>query len=119
MKTYFYFHLCTHYIIFDGHNVTLTEAGADLQTITEIKHKKENMINGLRVVRGPDWKHGNQDGGTDHVGTVIDGEGDDAVKVQWDMGSTSVCTVRNGTHELRILDSASIGIEILLHKIFV
>jgi hypothetical protein len=77
------------------------------------------MINGLRVIRGPDWQHGNQDGGTDHVGTVIDGEGDDAVKVQWDMGSTSVCTVRNGTHELRILDSASIGIKILLHKIFV
>ncbi len=28
-------------------------------------------IIGLRVVRGPNWKCGNQDGGVGHVGTVV------------------------------------------------
>lgn len=27
---------------------------------------------GLRVVRGPDWKWGNQDDGEGHVGTVVE-----------------------------------------------
>lgn len=27
---------------------------------------------GLRVVRGPDWKWGNQDEGEGHVGTVVE-----------------------------------------------
>ena len=29
------------------------------------------MDAGCRVVRGPDWKWGNQDGGEGHVGTVF------------------------------------------------
>lgn len=27
---------------------------------------------GIRVVRGPDWKWGNQDDGEGHVGTVVE-----------------------------------------------
>ena len=27
---------------------------------------------GLRVVRGPDWEWGDQDGGEGHVGTVVE-----------------------------------------------
>ena len=29
---------------------------------------------GLRVVRGPDWPWGDQDGGEGHVGTVVEVE---------------------------------------------
>ena len=29
------------------------------------------MFYGVRVVRGPNWKWGDQDGGEGHVGTVI------------------------------------------------
>jgi len=48
---------------------------------------------GLRVVRGPDWKWGDQDGGEGHVGTVIETPksgciqlGSRKVAVIWDSG---------------------------------
>ena len=46
-----------------------------------------DVIPGLRVVRGPDWSCGDQDGGEGHVGTVVevDSEGR-SVMVQWDCG---------------------------------
>ena len=31
-----------------------------------------SSLAGLRVVRGPDWKWGDQDGGDGHVGTIIE-----------------------------------------------
>ncbi|XP_053379681.1 E3 ubiquitin-protein ligase MIB1-like [Mercenaria mercenaria] len=68
------------------------------------------MLRGLRVVRGPDWKHDNQDGGHDHVGTVVAEQGDNTVKVNWDMGDSSICKAEDGNHELKIFDSASIGV---------
>ena len=71
---------------------------------------------GLRVVRGPDWEWGDQDGGEGHVGTVVEvGEppvrdGGRAVIIQWDCGERSRyrCGVY-GKYDLRILDSASVG----------
>ena len=73
---------------------------------------------GLRVVRGPDWKWGDQDGGEGCVGTVADvtgGEEDGrvsgkAVVVQWDAGNR--CNYRCGIEEqydLRLYDTAQIG----------
>ena len=71
---------------------------------------------GLRVVRGPDWEWGEQDGGEGYVGTVV--EVDEAVNVesgrsvvvQWDCGER--CRYRcgaEGKYDLRVLDSAPTG----------
>ena len=72
---------------------------------------------GLRVVRGPDWEWGDQDGGEGHVGTVVEvgepsvSEGGRAAIVQWDCGER--CKYRcglEGKYDLRVLDSAPTGI---------
>ena len=77
---------------------------------------------GLRVVRGPNWRWGDQDGGEGHVGTVIEvqraGRRDDSestktpcvVTVQWDCGNR--CRYRCGIedkYDLRVIDSAPAG----------
>ena len=50
---------------------------------------------GVRVVRGPDWKWGNQDGGG--AGTTIPGAVDEGwICVQWDCDSESVYQYRIG-----------------------
>ena len=71
---------------------------------------------GPRVVRGPDWEWGDQDGGEGHVGTVVEvgepsvSDGGRAVVVQWDCGERARyrCGVR-GKYDLRVLDSAPVG----------
>ena len=71
---------------------------------------------GTRVVRGPDWEWGNQDGGEGHVGTVVEvGEtssnGGRAVVVQWDCGERCRCRCGlEGKYDLRGLDNAPTGI---------
>ncbi|XP_064610755.1 E3 ubiquitin-protein ligase MIB2-like [Liolophura sinensis] len=78
------------------------------------------MEKGLRVVRGPDWKWANQDGGEGHVGTVIRTGGpmgmlglllaDKVVDVLWDSGSRNTYRVgAEGEFDLRVLDNAPIG----------
>ena len=66
---------------------------------------------GLRVVRGPDWEWGDQDGGEGFVGTVTELEGGcGAVIVQWDMGQR--CKYRCGQDnkfDLSVLDSRPSG----------
>ncbi|KAK3104710.1 hypothetical protein FSP39_008391 [Pinctada imbricata] len=74
---------------------------------------------GLRVVRGPDWKWGNQDDGEGHVGTVVEigkpgssTSPDKTVVVQWDSGSrTNYRVGYQGAYDLRILDNAPIGVK--------
>ena len=75
------------------------------------------FLPGLRVVRGPDWKWGDQDGGEGHVGTVVEvgdpsvSDGGRAVVVQWDFGERP-CKYRcgvEGKYDLRVLDSAPTG----------
>ena len=64
---------------------------------------------GLRVVRGPDWKWSNQDGGNGHVGTVEGGDGG-KVKVIWDDGDKN--SYRNGAEDaadLAVLDNGPAG----------
>lgn len=79
---------------------------------------------GLRVVRGPNWMWGEQDGGEGHVGTVVSVHdpsnassivvgmpGPCVCTVQWDVGPR--CRYRCGvgnTYDLRILDSGPVGI---------
>ena len=66
---------------------------------------------GLRVVRGPDWEWGDQDGGEGFVGTVAEiTEGGREVTVQWDMGQR--CRYRCGKDnkfDIRVLDSGPSG----------
>ena len=77
---------------------------------------------GVRVVRGPDWKWGNQDGGEGNVGTVvhIGTETKSPIKepivwVRWDSGSKANYRAGvDGKHDLRVLDSANAGILDLL-----
>ena len=87
---------------------------------------------GMRVVRGPDWKWGAQDGGEGHVGTVVEARTADtpeqghvtarAVLVYWDNGSR--CNYRcgiEGKYDLLLLDNGPVGkkCNILFKFIFV
>lgn len=80
-------------------------------------HTQMEIQLGLRVVRGPDWKWGDQDRGEGHVGTVVEvtgpekaSDGGRAVVVQWDSGER--CGYRcgqEGKYDLRVFDSAPAG----------
>ena len=70
---------------------------------------------GARVIRGPDWERGNEDGGEGYVGTVVAGARDDArhdvATVQWDVGGERHvyrCGAQ-GKFDLRVIDSAPAG----------
>ena len=60
-------------------------------------------VNNARVVRGPVWKSGNQDGGEGLVGTVV--EVSATVVVKWDNGNCG----SGGNYELRLLDNVPAG----------
>ena len=65
---------------------------------------------GLRVVRGPDWEWGDQDGGEGHVGTVVEVEEARAAIVLWDCGQR--CRYRcgvQGKYDLSVFDGAPTG----------
>ena len=78
---------------------------------------------GLRVVRGPDWMWGEQDGGEGNVGTVVSVHdpqnpssylatlpGPCVCTVQWDSGPR--CRYRCGVadmYDLRVLDCGPAG----------
>ncbi|XP_069893176.1 E3 ubiquitin-protein ligase MIB2 isoform X4 [Dipodomys merriami] len=73
---------------------------------------------GMRVVRGVDWKWGQQDGGEGGVGTVVElgrhgspSTPDRTVVVQWDQGTrTNYRAGYQGAHDLLLYDNAQIGI---------
>uniref|UniRef100_A0A8C7H8T3 E3 ubiquitin-protein ligase MIB2 n=2 Tax=Oncorhynchus kisutch TaxID=8019 RepID=A0A8C7H8T3_ONCKI len=77
-----------------------------------------SMEVGMRVVRGLDWKWGNQDDGDGHVGTVVEigRQGstttpDKTVVVQWDSGTrTNYRTGYQGSYDLLLYDNAQIGV---------
>lgn len=85
---------------------------------------------GLRVVRGKDWKWGDQDGGEGHAGTVVeigkpydannagsvpvtgDKTPDKTVIVQWDHGPRSNYRVGyHDSYDLLLYDNAPIGVK--------
>lgn len=68
------------------------------------------MLVGSRVIRGPDWKWGKQDGGEGHIGTVRTFESPEEVVVVWDNGTAANYRC-SGAFDLRIVDSASTGIK--------
>ncbi|GBP88400.1 E3 ubiquitin-protein ligase MIB1 [Eumeta japonica] len=65
---------------------------------------------GARVIRGPDWKWGKQDGGEGHVGTVRNFESPEEVVVVWDNGTAANYRC-SGAYDLRVLDSAPTGVK--------
>ena len=73
------------------------------------------LCEGLRVVRGPNWLWGDQDGGEGHVGTVVEvGQDGGSVVVQWDCGNR--CRYRCGEerkYDLRVFDSGPTGEHVL------
>ncbi|XP_034027817.1 E3 ubiquitin-protein ligase MIB2 isoform X2 [Thalassophryne amazonica] len=79
---------------------------------------KGSMEVGMRVVRGLDWKWGNQDDGEGHVGTVVEigRQGstttpDKTVVVQWDSGTrTNYRTGYQGAYDLLLYDNAQVGV---------
>ncbi|KAK3599547.1 hypothetical protein CHS0354_035781 [Potamilus streckersoni] len=69
------------------------------------------MVVGIRVVRGPDWNYGNNDGGINHVGTVAAIRGVNSVSVLWDSGNETLCRVgEGGKHDILVFDNATIGV---------
>ncbi|XP_069466245.1 E3 ubiquitin-protein ligase MIB2 isoform X2 [Ambystoma mexicanum] len=77
-----------------------------------------SMQVGMRVVRGLDWKWGNQDNGEGNIGTVVEigRQGspttpDRTVVVQWDHGTrTNYRTGFQGSYDLLLYDNAQIGV---------
>ena len=65
----------------------------------------------LRVVRGPDWRWGDQDGGEGCVGTVVKvGKEGRSVQVVWDGGYRDwYRSGAEGKYDLRALDTAPSG----------
>ena len=66
---------------------------------------------GARVVRGPAWSWGDQDGGEGHVGTVVEvGPDGRSAVVQWDCGNRyGYRCGREGKYDLRIFNNAPTG----------
>lgn len=83
------------------------EAGA-ISTTRTTRFMMEGV--GARVIRGPDWKWGKQDGGEGHVGTVRNFESPEEVVVVWDNGTAANYRC-SGAYDLRILDSAPTGVK--------
>jgi len=91
-----------------------------LMYVAETDWSQQNMLEaGVRVVRGPDWCWGEQDGGEGHMGTVVKPRvGLDAPRlktvmegvifVRWDNGILANYRVV-GSCDLRILRSAPAG----------
>lgn len=74
---------------------------------------------GYRVVRGPDWRWNDQDGGEGNLGTVVEvGKSgsntspEKTVIVQWDNGArTNYRMGYHGAYDLLIYDNATVGIQ--------
>ena len=67
-------------------------------------------VAGLRVLRGPDWAHDNEDGGEGHVGTVVNINSDLTADVIWDNGNRTTCNIgKNKKFELLLFDNATVG----------
>ncbi len=73
-------------------------------------------LKGVRVVRGPDWKYGDQDGGEGCIGTVYVDEqlskeatmlGPNMISVIWDTGVKAQYRAGpEGSYDLRVSKSA-------------
>ncbi|GAB1601619.1 E3 ubiquitin-protein ligase MIB1-like isoform X2 [Argonauta hians] len=83
-------------------------SGGSNRVLRPSGHMMEGV--GARVVRGPDWKWGKQDGGEGHLGTVRNFESPEEVVVVWDNGTAANYRC-SGAYDLRVQDSAPTGIK--------
>ncbi|CAC5378112.1 unnamed protein product [Mytilus coruscus] len=76
----------------------------NLRKVDEPRILVDEMIAvGCRVVRGPDWKFGNRDGGTGSSGTVLDVRPEGKVVVRWDSKRTGLYKMgHNGRFEIKV-----------------
>ena len=96
-------------------------AAPDGGAITEagLKVTADNIMLGARISRGPDWSHGDQDGGVGRLGIVLDwtrGDGTEfgnfsggryklAARVQWDTGHADFYRIgKGGLYDLQFGD---------------
>lgn len=84
-----------------------TGAASSNSTIRGIRMNVMDGV-GARVVRGPDWKWGKQDGGEGHIGTVRNFESPEEVVVVWDNGTAANYRCA-GAYDLRMMDTAPTG----------
>ncbi|GIY59956.1 e3 ubiquitin-protein ligase HERC2, partial [Caerostris darwini] len=82
---------------FKKHKVQVPLTGPELAAVMKI---------GTRVVKGADWKWGDQDGPPPGEGTVIGELGDDGwIRVQWETGSTNSYRMgKEGKYDLKLAD---------------
>lgn len=83
------------------------------------KRLKMNILPGMRVVRGPNWRWGGQDGGEGGVGTVVDVDVTNTegfpdpqrvVVVQWDCGNRgNYRSAFDGQYDLLLWDNDPLG----------
>jgi E3 ubiquitin-protein ligase HERC2 len=101
---------------FQESNDSSQQTGASLPatetTNTEILSGPELVLLitvGTRVIRGADWKWGDQDGPPPSEGSVVDEIGPDGwVRVQWDTGSTNSYRMgKEGKYDLKLAHGRS------------
>ncbi|XP_067936875.1 E3 ubiquitin-protein ligase MIB1-like [Watersipora subatra] len=85
---------------------------ADSNLNSQNRVARVNIIEGIgsRVIRGPDWKWGKQDGGEGHIGTIRNFESPEEVVVVWDNGTAANYRCSD-QYDLRIVDTSSTGLK--------
>jgi hypothetical protein len=73
--------------------------------ISSSKGQPESLPIGTRIVRGPDWKWGNQDGGDGEVGETIQAvQSDQWVRVKWKNGTKNTYRWgKSGKYDLKLV----------------
>ncbi|XP_071840048.1 E3 ubiquitin-protein ligase MIB2-like isoform X1 [Apostichopus japonicus] len=105
--------LSHHFLLY----ITPSSVGVKLPPRSSaIKIGYRGLVPGAKVMRGPDWDWGNQDGGDGKIGRIKDIRGWDSesdrsvANVQWSNGNTNVYRVgHKGKVDLRCLDSVKGG----------
>ena len=77
----------------------------DVVKVHKVEMQPESLAIGMKVVRGPDWEYGNQDGGAGGTGTVkAIGEGDGhRIIVEWSNGHCNGYRWGNHTRDLKVV----------------
>ncbi|XP_070574611.1 uncharacterized protein [Ptychodera flava] len=93
------------------------EGARDIRVVDEPRKyvRGQGVQVGMRVVRGEDWRWGDQDGGRGNVGAVYKVEPDEEfnVHVRWPNGTKNHYKCKDGHTDVQVLDQGSDGDELL------
>jgi E3 ubiquitin-protein ligase mind-bomb len=89
-------------------NNNINSNGSNMEIIMNNHLKSIKSYVGSRVVRGPDWKWGKQDGGEGYCGIIRSFESNDECVVVWDNGTGANYRCA-GAYDLRLLDTSQCG----------